>query len=894
MLRNLGSVIQPLFQRRSFEAGMAEEVRFHIEEYTDELVRSGVPRDEAARRARREFGSVDNVKAECREARGLRLFDELAQDLRYALRLLRKTPGFTAAALATLALCLGVNLTIFAVVDAVLLRPLPFPAADRLVSVYNTYPKAGVPNDGCSLPNYYERRGRIAAFTGVAAYRDGTAIVGETGATEREPTLRVSPDFFATLGLGPVRGRAFTEEETTPGADGVVILTDAWWRQRLNGDPDVIGRKIRVNGFARTVVGVLPPAFSFLSSKARLYVPLASDPEERSPQRRHAGTSHMIARLVPGAALTAAQAQVDAHNAAMAADGNPDSRMMADAGFRSLVVPLRADHVAAIRPTLLLTQAGALFLLLIGAVNLVNLLLIRASSRVKELAVRQALGARRRHVVTQVMAETTLLTLLGGLLGLAVGAAGIRLLMALGTDRLPLGAHVAFDARLALVGLAGAIGLGLAIGIPIAWFNLKGYAAGALKSASRGSTAGRAAQGLRHVFIVAQIALAFVLLAGTGLLGLSLDRVMAISPGFRPANSWSGRISLPAKSYEDRQSLLAFTERLRGELARQPGVLAVGVATNVPLSGTSNKSAATVAGRTLQPGESLHGHYSYSVGGDYFAALGITAREGRLLTAADSRRAERVCVVDEDFARRYWPGGLRGPGGGALGQRLFEGTEQRADADAYTIVGVVGAVKQAGLTEDEAQGAVYYPYGHRPDRDLFVVVRTSRLSDSFAATLQSAVRKIDPELPVSDLRTMETRIADSLVARRSPALLAGLFSAIAVLLTAIGTYGVLSFAVAQRRREIALRMALGARPEQIRAQFVSLALRLLAVGMALGLLGAWLTGRAMQAVLFQVPALHPATLAAAAGIMGVVSLAACLLPSYRAARISPMEALTEE
>jgi len=883
----ISQTLQTLFRRHAFEDGMAEEMRFHIEQYTDDLVRSGVPAAEAARRARKEFGSVDNVKADCREARGLRLFDELSLDVRYALRRMRKSPGFTATALATLALCLGANLTIFAVVDAVLLRPLPFPAADRLVSVFNTYPKAGVPNDGCSLTNYYERRGRIAAFSEIAAYRDGTAIVGETGATEREPVTRVSPDFFATLGRGPVLGRAFTEEETRPQADQVAILTDGYWRQRLGADSRVIGRKIRVNGFERTVVGVLPPDFSFLSAKTRIYFPLSSDPEEHSPKQRHSGNSDMIARLKPGAALAEAQAEIDAHNAVLAQDGAPDNKMMADAGFRSLVVPLRADHVAAIRPVLLLTQAGALFLLLIGAVNLVNLLLIRASGRVKELAVRQAIGASRRHVVNEVMVETTLITIAGGLLGLVVGAGGIRLLAALGAEHLPLGSHIAFDARSAAVALTGAIVLGLAISIPIAWYNLRGFSAGALQSESRGGTANRAAQRLRHGFIVAQIALAFVLLTGAGLLGLSLEKVLAVSPGFHAENVLSGQISLPGKSYPYGPALLTFTERLQEELRHQPGVLAAGVTTNVPLSGTSNKSAVKIKGRALPPGESPRGIYSYNVGGDYFTALGFSLRAGRFLTAADSRRAERVCVVDEDFARRNWPRG------GALGQRLFQGSEEEPDAEAYTIVGVVGAVKQADLTDDEAQGAVYFPFGHRPDRDLFVTVRTTLPPDSFAATLQSVVRTIDPELPVNDVRSMQTRLADSLVARRSPALLAALFSALAVLLTAIGTYGLLSYAVAQRRREIALRMALGARPEQIRAQFLTLTLRLLAAGTLLGILGAWLTGRAMQAVLFHVPALPMAILAGAGGILAIVSLAACLLPAHRAARISPMEALAE-
>jgi predicted permease len=887
MLGQLFSVLRTLRHRPQFEDAMADEMRFHIEQYTADLVSSGVPPAEAARRARLEFGSLDNTKTDCREASGLRLFDELHQDLRYAVRLMRKTPGFTATALATLALCIGANLTIFAVVDSVLLRPLPFPAADRLVSVYNTYPGAGVPNDGCSLPNYYERRGHIAAFSGLAVYRDAMAVVGETGATEQIPVSRVSPDFFSTLGLGLVMGRAFTEAETAQGKNDAAILTDSYWRQQLGADPRVLGRAIRVNGISRTVVGVLPPRFSFLSSQARIYLPLASSPDERAPRQRHSGTSHMIARLKPGLALAEAQAQVDAHNAAVNGD-DPESRKMAEAGFRSLVVPLRADHVAAIRPILLLTQAGALFLLLIGAVNLVNLLLIRASGRVKELAVRQALGAGQRHVVSGVLVETILLTLIGGLLGLALGAGGIRLLALLGVDRLPLGSQVAFDGRLALIALAGSLAVGIALGLPVAWLSLRNAAAPGLQAESRGATAGRAAQRLRHAFIVAQIALAFVLLAGAGLLGLSLRKVMTVSPGFRPGNVLSGQLVLPVRSYPDTQDLLAAIERITAEVGSQPGVRAVGFATNVPLSGISNKSSATVEGYQPPPGDSLHGIYSYSVGGDYFSALGFSLREGRFLTAADSRRAQRVCVVDEDFAHRYWPSG------GAIGHRLFQGGEAGNDADAFTIVGVVGAAKQADLTEDEAQGAVYYPLGHRIDHSLWVVVRATLPPESLGPALRKAVRAVDPELPVNDLQSMETRVADSLVSRRSPALLAGLFAGIALLLTAIGTYGVLSYAVAQRRREIGLRMALGARPEQVRLQFLSLALRLLAAGTVLGVLGAWLTGKAMQAVLFQVPSLHVATLAGSAVILGAVALLACMLPSDRAARISPMEAMIEE
>jgi len=889
VLRRLRSLFRVLTSRPNFEAGMAEELRFHIEQYTEELIRSGVPREEAARRARIEFGGLNTVEADCRHARGLRFFDEMGRELRYAFRLLRKSPGFTATALLTLALCLGANLTIFAVMDAILLRQLPFPDAGRLVSIFNTYPKAGVERDGSSLTNYYERRGHIPAFSSLSIYRYGTAIVGEPGSAVREQIARVSPEFFTTLSVGPAFGRVFTEAETTFRTDDVAILTDSYWRQHFNADPHVIGRRIRVDGSPRTVIGVLPPGFSFLSSQAEVYFPLSSRPEDRMPSQRHSGgnVTQMIARLKPGATLAQAQSQIDAQNATLEAD-DPQAKMMADAGFRSLVVGLHADHVAAIRPTLLLLQAGVLLLLLIGVVNLVNLLLIRANGRIKEVAVRHALGASRRYVITDVLAETTLLTLAGGLLGLAVGAGGIRLVAALGADRLPFGTHIAFDARLAMVALLAAIVLGIVLAAPIAWFNLRLHPGSALQSETRGGTTGRAAQTLRHGFIVAQIALAFVLLAGAGLLGLSLERAMEVSPGFQSDHVLSGQISLVGSNYPSTAAALAFNEKLVEGLGRQPGVLAVGVSNNIPFSGRNGKSAATVEGYVLRPGESPRANYSYGVGGNYFRAMGFSLRAGRFLTAADSRRNARVCVVDEDFARHYWPNTS------ALGHRLFQGGQAGPDNQAFTVVGVVGSIKQAGLTDDTAQGAVYYPYIYRADSNIFVILRGSARPQSLETALQRVARRIDPQLAVNDIQSMDNRIAASLVARRSPAMLAGIFSGIALLLISIGTYGILSYAVAQRRREIGVRMALGARPEQIRRQFFSLALRLLAFGTILGVIGAWLTGQAMRAVLFHVPAHSLPLLASVAAIMLVVCLTACLFPAHRAARISPLQALADQ
>src|SRR5205085_755834 len=357
--------------------------------------------------------------------------------------------------------------------------------------------------------------------------------------------IRISPDFFATLGVRPALGRSFTEEEWIQ-QKNVVILTDAFWREGFNSDPNVLGRETRINGIPREIVGVLPPGFRFLSSEARLFVSMKSNEEQRGPKARHSGggATHMIARLKAGATIAEAQAQIDAHNAEVEKD-NPEAKMMAEAGFHSPVLSLHADHVRSIRPTLLLLQAGVFFLLLIGAVNLVNLLLIRASGRAKEMAIRQSMGAGRRHVVTQVLTETVALTFVGGVLGVMVGAWGIHLLEILGANRLPLGAHIRFDGWLAAIGLIGAVVLGVVIAAPIAWFNLRSHLANALQSESRSGTISRSAQNLRHGFIVAQIALAFVLLAGAALLGLSLEKVMAVSPGFQSDHVLTGEFTIP-------------------------------------------------------------------------------------------------------------------------------------------------------------------------------------------------------------------------------------------------------------------------------------------------------------------------------------------------------------
>jgi predicted permease len=504
------------------------------------------------------------------------------------------------------------------------------------------------------------------------------------------------------------------------------------------------------------------------------------------------------------------------------------------------------------------------------------------------MAIRRSMGASRRHVVAQVMTETIALTLAGGVLGVIVGAWGIHLLAILGASRLPLGARIAFDGWLASIGLLGAVVLGIVIAAPIAWFNLRSHLANALQSESRTGTISRATQRLRHGFIVAQIALAFVLLAGAALLGLSLKKVMAVSPGFQSDHVLAGKFTIPWQ--RDPNHRVAVVDRMLELIRQQPGVTAAGAITNMPVSGDSGKTSVTPKGYVPPPGQSVHGHYSYAVQGDYFSALGIPLRQGRFLTSADSHRPERVCVVDEDLARRYWP---RDGESGALGQFIALGDESD-DARLFTIVGIVGSVKQTELTELQGQGAVYLPFAYRENSSYFVIARTSQRPEAFAETLRKLVRTADPELAIDDIRSMETRIADGLVARRSPALLAAIFAGVALLLAAIGTYGVLTYTVAQRTREIGIRMALGAQRSQIGTHFLSLGLRLLAAGTILGLIGAWLTGKAMQSVLFGVPSIPVAALLGTALVMTAVSLIACLIPARRATQVDPMVALRSE
>lgn len=812
------------------------------------------------------------------------LIEPLLRDVRQSVASLAREKSFTATVLLIFALCLGANVAIFAVVDAVLLKPLPFREPDRIVISYNSYPKAGVPHAGTSIPHYLERRKEIPAFAETAAVRTKGVIIGEAGAPERVTASVVTPSFFPLLGANAALGRTFTEEEGIEGKNQVALLSDGLWRQHYSADPAIIGRTIRIDAKPYTIVGVMPADFRYLSQKPSLWVAMSFTDDDRKPASRHSNNMEMIARLAPGATLAAASAQVDALNE-RTLKADPYGKIVIDAGFRTLIRDLRSEFTLELRPILLLLQAGVLFLLLIGAVNLANLLLVRATGRTKEFSVRQALGASWFQLARGLVIETLVLALAGGVLGFGLGAAALKGITLLAGDQLPLARPLALDATAGLVALGASLVIGLVLAVPVVWHTLHSDLTIALSAESRGGTTTRNVHRLRHTLIVAQIALAFVLLAGTGLLGLSFTKILAVSPGFRGEQVVSGAISLPRANYKETKDKLAFITKLTDALQALPGVTSAGIITDLPFTGSSDNNAISIEGRVPAPGESIQAHYTTGVAGDYFATLGIPLRDGRLLTTDDSKAERRVCVVDEEVAHRYWPAGS------ALGHRLVNGAPDQTKEKYFTIVGVVGTVKQNDLADTTANGAVYFPYFYYAGSSFMVAVRTAQAPASVGPMLRAAVLRLDPELPLNDLKTMSARVDDSLAIRRIPFLLAGIFAGVALVLAAVGIYGVLAYSVVQRRREIGVRMALGAQPEQILWQFLGLGGRMLAIGLPLGLLGAWMTGRAMTGLLFGTAPANPLVLGGTAGVLALVTLLACLLPSRRAANVSPIEAL---
>ncbi len=834
--------------------------------------------EEARHAAMMDFGGVDQVMERYRDERRLRWLEDAWRDLRHSARGLLRERAFTGTVLAIFALCVATNVAIFSVVDGLLLRPLPFPDPSGIYSVYNSYPKAGF-NGGTSVPHYLERSREIPVFAESAAYRTKWVTVGERGSSEGLESMATTSGFFGLLRANAAFGRTYIESETGAENAGVVVLSDELWKSRFNADPAVLGKTLRIDDVPHTVIGVMPASFRFPTKHPLVWTPLVFTKDERTDLYRHADSIDMCVRLRPGTSKAQAQIQLEELNRRTLKLDRFAKMVVEGAGYHPMIRSLHAVMVEGIRPVLLLLQGGASLLLLIGAVNLANLFMVRSVGRAREYSVRRALGAGSARLGRSLVLETLLLSASGGALGLGIGLAILRATIRYFSARLPFEVPVVPDWTVCTVTLAGAVLTGFLLSVPVLWQSLRGNLTESLSAESRSGTTTRSVQRFRQVLIIAQIALAFVLLSGTGLLSLSLSKVLSVNPGFRPENVLTGMVSLPDFRFPDAKRkaiVLRISERTRG----LPGVSASGVATPLPFT-WSGGAAIAFRNHRLTPEEAAQPHSVVSVAGDYFIALGVPLVKGRFLSDGDVQAGNKVCVIDTNFAQRYWPNG------DALGGGITP--DAAPNAEFYTIVGIVGSVKQTDLSAEKDFGMIYLPF--ESQATAMIALRTTGDPDTLGATLNKTVSQIDSDLAVTDLRLMTARIEGSLSGRWLSLTLAGLYAGVALLLATIGIYGMLAYTVAQRRREIGVRMAVGAQPSQIMRMFLGLGLRMLAFSLPAGGIGALLLGKTMAGFLYGVSPANLSVLAAAAAVLAIAATVACLLPARRAALVAPAEAL---
>ena len=816
-------------------------------------------------------------------------------DLRLGLRLLWKDTAFTVTATLTLAMCIGANTALFSVVHHVLLRPLPFPDADGIVLMGNRYPGAGVDiGENSGAPDYFDRLREMTVYDEQAMYNSSSVSVDQGGTPTRINVTNVTPSFFRLLQLRPRVGRTLTEAEGQIGNERKVVLSYALWQTLFGADPGAVGRDLRLDGQPYAVVGVMPQDFTFLDDKTMLWRALAFTDRQKSDESRHSNNWHNIARLKKGASIAQAQAQVDALNAANLDRFPQYKQIIINARFHTVVMKLQDNIVREVKSTLYLMWGGAVFVLLIGCVNVANLVLVRSRARVKELATRLALGASRWRVARQLVAESVVLTTAAAAVGLLVGYATLRLLGTLTLQDLPRGYEIHMDAVVVAYALAIAAGIGFVLGlIPVASV-LPVNLTTVLREEGRSSTTGRGARSLRRALVVAQVAFAFVLLIGAGLLFASFRRILAVDPGFDPQNVLTASITLPSARYGDDAALVAFTNEALRRLRALPGVAGAGATDTIPFGGNHSDSVILAEGYRWQPGESLISPNAVDVSPGYFEAMRAKLVRGRFFDDRDGPTSPLVIIVDEKLAHRFWPN--QDP----VGRRMYRPTDLNnliavnERTRFLTVVGVVHDIKLADLVEGNgAVGSYFYPLSQDTSRGLTFAVRTATDPAALATPVREAIRSLDRELPVFDSQTMVERTDKSLISRRSPVMLSVSFGAVALFLSAIGIYGVLAYLVTQRTREIGIRIALGSSAGAIFDLVLREGLLLVAGGFLLGAAGAVALRKSLQSQLFAISATDPSVLVAVTAVLAVVAVAACALPARRATRIDPIVALTE-
>ena len=804
----------------------------------------------------------------------------LWQDLRYGWRMLVKKPGFSIIAVLTLAVGIGANTAIFTVVDAALLRGLPYRSPERLYHLWERTPQAEFPQREFSYPDYQDYR-QNQVFSELAAYTGGGGIITGRGEPERVFAPSASANFFTMLGVEALVGRTFQPGDDKPGAERTAILTYGLWRRMFGGDPAAVGRALTINGASCTVIGVLPANFQFAFRPADLWLPY--QPTETQLSRRFMHGTNLIGRLEPGATVAQAQAEISAIAAHIEREHN-----QSHAGTGVTLVPLQEQAIGQVRPILLVLMAAVGFVLLIACANLASLLLTRSIARQKEIAIRAALGAQSLRLIRQLLAESTILALAGGAAGLLVASWGVdglvAALPAAQLNALPFLRSLRIDTGI----LAFAFGLslltGVVFGLVPALQSSRVDLLATLKEGGR-TGAGATRQRLRGALVVTEIALAVVLLVGAGLMMKSLLRLLQVDVGFNPQNVLTMTVSLPASKYSEPGLMVSFHDQLKERVAALPGVGGASVVNILPLIGGNTTRFAVEGDPPPPPGQEIEANFRVT-GAGYFQALGIPLISGRFFDERDNADAPGVVAISKTVADRVFAG--RDP----IGQKLiYNSVNNPPDL----IVGVVGDVKITGL-DDAIKPVLYYPYPQNPSMTTNLVVRTNADPATLVSAIRNECRTLEPDVALFNVQTMEQMINDAPAAflRRFPAFLIGVFAAVALVLATIGIYGVVSYSVTQQTHDIGVRMALGARAADILRMVLKQGLMLALLGLAIGVIAALGLTRLLRSLLYEVQTSDPGILLLVAGLLMFVALAACYFPARRATKVDPMTALRYE
>ncbi len=802
--------------------------------------------------------------------------ETLLKDIRYGIRMLTKKPGFTLVAVITLALGIGANAAIFSVVNAVLLRPLPYKEPGRLMLIRETkLPQ--FPEFSVSPGNFLDWKAQNTVFERLVAMNGSSFNLIGTGDPERLRGTLVTDGFFATFGATPQLGRDFLPEEDQPGRNFVVVLSNGFWQRRFGGDPKIVNQTITLNGQSYTVIGVMPASFRYGGRDVDLWTPIAFTAQQAQNHGGH--YLQVVGRLKPGVSVEQARTEMVAIAGRLATQ-YPD----ANTGWSVKLGPMLEFAVRDIKPALLVLLAAVAFVLLIACANVANLLLARAAGRQKEIAIRTAMGAGRWRIVRQLLTESVLLSLTGGLVGLLLAKWGMDLLLKLAPQNLPRMSDVSLDGR--ALGFTAAITLltGIVFGLVPALQSSKPNLNEVMKDAGRGSTEGGRRQLIRSSLVVLEVASALVLLVGAGLMIKSFWKLQQVDPGFKPDNALTASVTLPRRKYPEADKQAAFFKQLIENVATLPGVKAVGAGNVIPLSDDDYVLGFVIDGRPpLPPGSSQSTNY-YAVSADYFKAMGIPLLRGRVFTDQDTKDTTRVAVINETMAKKFFPD--EDP----IGKRIHV---TNGPTTFREIVGIVGDVKHYGLDQTTTL-QTYEPYMQRPDTYMSLVVRTAGDPTSLSSAIRNEVLKLDKEQPVSTITTLDKLVSTSIAQQKFSMLLLGVFAAVAMLLAAIGIYGVLSYAVTQRTHEIGIRMALGAGRRDVLRLVVGHGMILAGIGVALGLGAAFLLTRLMSTLLFNVNATDPLTFGVIALLLASIALLACWIPARRATKVDPMIALRYE